>query len=176
VINVHGVHDVRLKDTYTAESLQPEPRVLEVEIAIGKFRTDQISDELTKAGGEALCSDIYKLICSIWNKEKLPQQWKESIIVPIYKRLIKLIVIIMEESSFINCLQNFIEHSSGQFNSICQLNYWGSSVRVRRNRSTMAQMLYIRQILGKKWEYNGTVNQLFIDFKRAYDSNKREVL
>jgi negative regulator of genetic competence, sporulation and motility len=26
------------------------------------------------------------------------------------------------------------------------------------------------------WEYNGTVHQLFIDFKKAYDSVKREVL
>jgi hypothetical protein len=37
------------------------------------------------------------------------------------------------------------------------------------NRST-DQIFYIRQILEKKWEYNGTVHQLFIDFKKAYDS------
>jgi hypothetical protein len=35
---------------------------------------------------ETLCSEIHKLICSIWNKEELPQQWKESIIVPIHKK------------------------------------------------------------------------------------------
>jgi hypothetical protein len=35
------------------------------------------------------------------------------------------------------------------------------------------QIFYIRQILEKKWEYNGTVHQLFIDFKKAYDSIKR---
>jgi hypothetical protein len=34
----------------------------------------------------------------------------------------------------------------------------------------------MRQILEKKWEYNGTVSQIFIAFKRAYDSVKREVL
>jgi hypothetical protein len=28
----------------------------------------------------------------------------------------------------------------------------------------------------KKWEYNETVHQLFIDFKKAYDSVRREVL
>jgi hypothetical protein len=39
----------------------------------------------------------------------------------------------------------------------------------------MDQIFYIRQILEKKWEYNGTVLQLFIDFKKAYDSVKREV-
>jgi sorting nexin-29 len=29
---------------------------------------------------------------------------------------------------------------------------------------------------GEKWEYNETVYQLFIDFKKAYDSVRREVL
>jgi hypothetical protein len=38
----------------------------------------------------------------------------------------------------------------------------------RRNRSTTDQMFCISQILEKKWEYNGTVHQLFIDFKKAY--------
>jgi hypothetical protein len=28
----------------------------------------------------------------------------------------------------------------------------------------------------KKWEYNETVHQLFIDFKKVYDSVRREVL
>ena len=28
----------------------------------------------------------------------------------------------------------------------------------------------------KKWEYDGTIHQLFIDFKNSYDSVKREVL
>ncbi|KAJ4426775.1 hypothetical protein ANN_26574 [Periplaneta americana] len=32
------------------------------------------------------------------------------------------------------------------------------------------------KIMEKKWEYKGTVQQLFIDFKKAYDSVKREVL
>ncbi|KAJ4427675.1 hypothetical protein ANN_25324 [Periplaneta americana] len=32
------------------------------------------------------------------------------------------------------------------------------------------------KIMQKKWEYKGTVHQLFIDFKKAYDSVKREVL
>ncbi|KAJ4431080.1 hypothetical protein ANN_19675 [Periplaneta americana] len=31
-------------------------------------------------------------------------------------------------------------------------------------------------IMEKKWEYKGTVHQLFIDLKKAYDSVKREVL
>jgi hypothetical protein len=43
-------------------------------------------------------------------------------------------------------------------------------------RSTTDQIFCIRQILEKKWEYNKTVHQLFIDFKKAYDSVRREVV
>jgi len=44
------------------------------------------------------------------------------------------------------------------------------------NRSTTDHIFCICQILEKKWEYNEAVHQLFIDFKKAYDSVKREVL
>jgi hypothetical protein len=43
------------------------------------------------------------------------------------------------------------------------------------NRSTTDQVFCIRQALEKKWEYNETVH-LFIDFKKAYDSVRQEVL
>jgi hypothetical protein len=46
----------------------------------------------------------------------------------------------------------------------------------RRNRSTTDQIFCILQILEKKWAYNVTVRQLFIDFKKAYDAVRREVL
>jgi hypothetical protein len=48
--------------------------------------SDQIPAELIQAGGEILRSEIRKLISSIWNKEELHDQGKESIIVPIYKK------------------------------------------------------------------------------------------
>jgi hypothetical protein len=60
VLNVHGVHDVRQMVIHMAEPLLPEPSLVEVEIAIGKFKsykspgTDQI-----KARGEALYSEIH---------------------------------------------------------------------------------------------------------------------
>jgi len=41
---------------------------------------------MIKAWGRTFRSEIHKLINSIWNKEKLPEEWKESITVPIYKK------------------------------------------------------------------------------------------
>jgi hypothetical protein len=46
----------------------------------------------------------------------------------------------------------------------------------RRNRSTTDQIFCFRQILEKKWEYNETLHQLFVDFKKAYYSLRRELL
>jgi hypothetical protein len=39
-----------------------------------------------QAGGNKLRSEIHKLNNCIWNKEELPEQWKETIIVPICKK------------------------------------------------------------------------------------------
>jgi hypothetical protein len=47
---------------------------------------DQIPAKLIKAGGKTICCAIHKLIIAIWNKNKLPEEWKESIIVPIHKK------------------------------------------------------------------------------------------
>jgi hypothetical protein len=47
--------------------------------------SDEIAAQLIQAGSEILRSKIHKLINYIWNKEELPDQWKESIIVPVHK-------------------------------------------------------------------------------------------
>jgi hypothetical protein len=91
ILNVHNVSDVRQIEIHMAEPLIPGPSHLEVEISIAKLKkykspgSDQIPAELNQAGGETLVSVIHKLITSIWSREEVPVQWKESIIVPIHK-------------------------------------------------------------------------------------------
>jgi hypothetical protein len=75
---------------HTSKPLVPEPSASEVEMATEMLKrhkspdVDQIPAKLTRAGGRMICSKIHKLINSIWNKEKLSEKWKKSIIVPIY--------------------------------------------------------------------------------------------
>jgi hypothetical protein len=54
-----------------------------VEIAIAKSKN--CKSGLIQVGSEASQSAIHKLINSIWNNKELADQWKESIIVPVYK-------------------------------------------------------------------------------------------
>ena len=75
---------------------------------------DEIPAELIKAGGGTICFEIHKLITSIWKKEKLPEEWKESIIVPIHKKGIQQIVIIIGAFHFCQPLTKFYPTSCSQ--------------------------------------------------------------
>jgi len=92
LLNVRGVNDIRQTEIHTAEPLVPEPSVSEVELDTEKLKrhklpgTDQILEEIIKEGGGTIRSEIHKLIHSIWNQEELPEEWKESIIFPIFKK------------------------------------------------------------------------------------------
>ena len=104
-IELRGVNDVSQIEIHTAEPPVSESSAFEVELAIEKLKshkspgTDQIPTELMKAGGRTICYEIHKLI-SIWNKEELPEEWKESVIVPIYKKGDKHIVVTIEAYYF----------------------------------------------------------------------------
>ena len=154
-----------------------------MELAIEKLKNhkspgiDQIPAELIKAGGSIIRREIYKLIISIWNKDRMPEEWKEWIIVPIYKkgdktdcnnyRCISLLPTTCKILSniLLSTLSSYTEEIIGDH-----------QCGFRRNRSTTDRMFCIRQILEKKWEFNEAVHQLFIDFEKAYDSVRMEVL
>jgi len=138
---------------------------------------NQIPAELIKAGDRTICLEINRLITSICKKEKLPEEWKESIIIPIHKkgdttncnnyRDISLLPTTYKIISN-NLLSRLIPYAK----EIIGNHQYG----FRRNRSIIDHIFCIRQILEKKWEYNEEGHKLFIDFKKAYDSVRREVL
>jgi hypothetical protein len=95
LLNVHWVTDVKQTVIHTAEPLVSEPSASDVDLAIEKLKSnklpdiDQIPAELIKSGGRTIHGEIHKLIISVWNKEALPENWKESIMVTtsIYKTI-----------------------------------------------------------------------------------------
>ena len=101
LFNVRGVNDVRQMDIQTAELLVSEPSVFEVEMAIEKLKNhkspgiDQIPAELIKVGCRTILCEIHKLTISIWDKEELPEEWKESIIALSIRRATKQTVVIV---------------------------------------------------------------------------------
>ncbi|KAJ4430976.1 hypothetical protein ANN_19569 [Periplaneta americana] len=157
LLNVHtpNRNDREEIEIQTAEPFISEPTLSEVEIAIENLKKykspgiDQIPAELIQEGGSALYSEIHKLVLAIWEKEIVPEQWKESIIVPIFKKGDKT--------------------SCGNFRGISLLL---TSYKILSNIILRRLTPYVDEIIGD----HQCVHQLFIDFKKAYDSVKREVL
>ena len=168
LLNVHGAKDVRQEEILTAEPLVPEPSVFDVELAIEKMKShkspgiDQIAAELIQAGGRTIRCAIYKLIISIWNKEEMPEEWKESIIhvVPIHKKGYKTNCNNYRGISLLPTMYKLFQHSALKVNSICRRSYWGSSTWIPTQQVDYYHIFCIRQILEKKWEYNEAVHKL----------------
>jgi hypothetical protein len=163
LLNVHGTGGVRQTEIHTAEPFVPEPIASEAEVAIGTLKSykspgvDQIPAEIIQAGGETLRSEIHELILLIWNKEELPNQWKQSIVISIHKkgdrtdcsnyRGISLLSTLYKILS--NILPARLTPYAGEITGDHQCGF-------RRNRSLTDQIFYMRQILEKKLEWEST--------------------
>jgi len=160
---VHAVKDVRQAEIHTAEPLVPQPNAAEFELAIDKLKShksqgiDQIPAELIKAGGRKTCLEILKRITSIWKKEKLPEEWKESIMTPIPKK--------GDKTDCNNCRD--ISILTTTYRNLCNIllsmlipyakeNIGDHQCGFRRNRSIIDTIFCIRHILEKN---GNTMNQ-----------------
>jgi len=158
-LNLHGVNDVRQSEIHTAEPLVTEPSTFEVDLAIEKLKShksrgiDQILAEMVNAGGKTIRCEIHKLIISVWNKEELPEEWKE-LIVPLYKKGDKtdcsyyrgISLLPTAYKILFNILRSRLTPYAEEIIGDHQCGF-------RRNRSTADHIFCIRQILEKKLEY-----------------------
>jgi hypothetical protein len=116
-----------------------------------------------------------QLINSIWNKEELPDKWKESTIVPIHRKDDK-----NECSNYRRV--SLLPTSYKILSNILLLRlspYIDEFIRDHQFGFDVADQLLIRFFhssdIGEKMEYNERVHQLFVDFKKTYASVRREV-
>jgi len=154
----------------------PESSAFEVEMFIEKLKKpkspgiDQILAELIKVGGRTIRCEIHKLIISIWNKEELPEEWKEPIVVPTYRKGDKTDCSNYRGTSLLpTTYKIFIQHPAVKVNSICGGNYWGSSMWISTQQVNYYHIFCIHQILEKMGIQRANC-------KKAYDSVRREIL
>ena len=165
-----------------AETLVPEPSPSD-KLANEKLKSHnspgngQIPAELIKAGRKTICCEMQKLVISIWNEEELPNEWKESIIVPIYKKVNKTGCSNYRGISLLPTTCKILSHILlSRLTPYAEEIIGDHQCGFGRNSSTTDHTFCIPQILEKKWEYNEAVHQLFRDFKNANDLVRREVL
>jgi len=104
------------------------------------------------------------------------EEWNESIIVPIHKMGDKTDCSNYRGKSFLPTTYKILSNILfSRLIPYAKEIIGDHECGFRRNRSTIDNIFCISQILEKKWEYIEEVHRLFIDFKKAYDSVRREV-
>ena len=84
MLSVYGVNDIKQTEIHTSEQLVTQPSASGVKMPIEKLKgrrspsIDQIPAELIKGRSGTICSEIHEVIHANWNKEDLPEEWKES--------------------------------------------------------------------------------------------------
>jgi hypothetical protein len=105
------------------------PSLFEVEIAFVKSNRcessggDQILAELIQAGGKISQLDIHKLSNSVWNKEELPDHWKEYLIVPMHKKYKEYLYHCYQPNTAFSYYPHKVRY-------IYRIHYWWSSLWV----------------------------------------------
>jgi hypothetical protein len=128
---------------------------------------NQIPAELIKAGGRIIRSEIHKLIISIWNKEELPEEWKESVIVPICKKGDKTDCSNYRGISLLSTTYKILSNILlSRLTPYAEEIIGDHQCGFRRNRSTTDHIFSIRQILEK----NGNTMRQCISY--LYTSRK----
>jgi len=107
----------------------------------------------------------------------LPEEWKEPIIVSIYKKGDKTDCSNYSGISLLPTTYKILSNTLlSRLTPYAEESIGDHQCGFRRNRSTTDHILCIRQIPEKKWEYSEAVHRLFIDFKNTYVSVRMEVL
>jgi len=111
--------------------------------------------------------------------EELPEEWKELMMVPIYKKGDKIDCSNCRGISLLPATYKLLSNILlSRLTPYTEEIVGDQQCGFRRNRSAtdhtfcMHQILYLR----KKWEYIEAVHHLFVDLKKAYDSVRRKVL
>jgi hypothetical protein len=120
---------------------------------------------------------MYELVRQIWEEERIPEEWKEKTVVPIHKRgdrdRCKNYRRITLGNAAYKILSNVI---LGKIKPDIEKVMGDYQNGFRDGRSVIYNIFALKIITEKLWEYNQSVQYLFIDFQKAYDSIYREML
>ena len=136
---------------------------------------DAISAEMISSTLEVSLKKLHKLFNEVWKKEKIPHEWRKSLIVKIPKkgdltvcdnyRGISLLSVPGKIFCriLIDCIRNGVDETLRQ-----------EQAGFRRGRSTCEHIFTLRNILEQCMEWQAPVYMNFVDFSKAFDSIIRE--
>jgi len=155
----------------------------EVQAAIDRLKrnkspgTDGITAEMIQAGGEPLARMLHGICQKIWEEERMPEEWLQSVIVTIPKKgdlkectNYRTIALINDACTVM--LKVLLERLKAQMEPYLAETQAG----FRSDRSTVRQILILRLVAEKAKRNSITVYNCFIDFQKAFDSIQQDVI
>lgn len=158
----------------TLEEIQKAIRDLKYQKSPGP---DDIAPELLKFGALVLAAPLKSIIDKVWRDGKIPDSWKEGVIITIPKKgnlsecknwrgitllntVIKLLAMLIRDR-LMPTLDNLLRPEQAGF---------------RPNRSCTDQVNTLRIIIEQSAEWRSSLYILFVDFERAFDTINRNAI
>ena len=138
---------------------------------------DEITAELLKLGGEVVVQWLVSLASSVWESEKIPEDWVKQLTIPLHKKgsyqecdnYRGIALLSVPGKVFCRVIQRRLAERAEQ-----QLRE--SQCGFRKGRACIDQIFAIRVLAEKAREFNTPLFLSFVDLRKAYDSVNREAL
>nr|AOE48155.1 hypothetical protein [Eumigus monticolus] len=187
LLNQESVIDEQVYDILEQAPIQEElgsvPTLDEVQCAVNQARRhkatgcDGIPAEALKEGGEELIRHIHDLIVKIWKTEEMPADFRDSLIVPIFKKGDRTDCNNYRGISLLSCLGKLIARIlANRILSLVEKILPESQCGFRPSRGTTDLIFTARQLQEKCREQNRPLYIAFIDLSKAFDSVNRAAL
>jgi hypothetical protein len=120
---------------------------------------------------------MYELVRQIWEEERIPDEWKDTIIVPIHKRGERDWCENYSGRALGNAAYKILSNIIlGKIKPYIQKVMGDYQNGLRDGRSVIDNIFALKIKNEKFWEYNQSVQYLLIDFQKAYDSMHTDIL
>ncbi|KAI0212570.1 hypothetical protein LSAT2_002517, partial [Lamellibrachia satsuma] len=168
----------------TQEDIANPPTLEEIVAAIKSTKSgktpglDGLPAEIYKYGGEALHTQLLKFYRTCWTAKELPQQFKDALIIAIYKKK-------GDRSDCGNYRGISLLSTAGKIlakillkrlQTIAELILPESQCGFRTSRSTIDMIFTLRQLQEKAVEQQQSLYMIFIDLSKAFDTVDRSTL
>ena len=171
--------DTRDNNLSVQDILEHEPEILrsEIEESLKSAKTgkspgiDGISIEIIKAAGEARVELLWKVCRSVWKDGIAPMDWRQSIIIPTWKRKGDIrdfsqyrVISLLSQPSKV-----FAKILEKRIRCIAEPQLSDNQFGFRKNNGCSDSIFILRQLQEKHIDRNKPLNMAFIDQEKAFD-------
>lgn len=133
---------------------------------------DGIGNEFVKYGGKVLAVWMHRLFQKILEEKKMPEDWKDSFTIPIFKKGDKFVPENYRGITLLNtCSKLFTSVLKDILEQIVHMAE--EQQGFRKNRGTNDAIFMVRQLAEKSIEFNKPLFLCFVDLEKAFDRVRR---